>query len=121
MVKNLNTLMLINSVTQILASSNASMNPFIYGFIWFIAIDSSNFFLAFSRKSVNEEMVRIMTLFCRRLAPVDNRRAHKPHKDEPLSDSTPDVKGTIKKIIKLIINLRRWRSAHRALDACHEL
>lgn len=77
MIQNLNTLMLINSVTQILASSNASMNPFIY---------------AFSRKSVNEEMVRIMTLFCRRLAPVDNRRAHKTTKEEPFSDSTPDVK-----------------------------
>ncbi|CAG5114365.1 Oidioi.mRNA.OKI2018_I69.chr2.g8423.t1.cds [Oikopleura dioica] len=79
MSQNINTLLLINSVTQILASSNASMNPFIY---------------AFSRKSVNEEMVRIMTLFCRRLAPVDNRRAHKPHKDEVSSDqSTPIVKG----------------------------
>ena len=40
-------------------------------------------------------MVRIMTLFCRRLAPVDNRRAHKTTKEEPFSDSTPDVKGKI--------------------------
>ena len=42
MIQNLNTLMLINSVTQILASSNASMNPFIYGIINFIESTRSN-------------------------------------------------------------------------------
>jgi len=57
-------------------------------------------------------MVRIMTLFCRRLAPVDNRRAHKPHKDEPLSDSTPDVKGTIKKIKKSSLSILEGGEVH---------